>query len=194
MHLPGKPQQLPSQLWKNLSVLSWFTHPELECGSANRTLVEIPHVKEELDVETEVSGENPFREGAAFPTSRHSQGLSLCSQYNHLSPPQFPPPPLSSVLNLSLSFGTSQPLSSFLNLSLLSFGTPQPSLHLCVSTSHSTGSTLYSSAVLPNPTPVSLPELASWVTSSASGTNPHPLSYPGLDPDVSLFLIPSTQS
>lgn len=142
MHLPGKPQQLPSQLWKNLSVLSWFTHPELECGSANRTLVEIPHVKEELDVETEVSGENPFREGAAFPTSRHSQGLSLCSQYNHLSPDSFlilftasklVPESLSSVFWNSTAF----PSSACFHFALYWFNSvliccpPQP--HTCFS-------------------------------------------------------------
>lgn len=48
-----------------------------------------PVSKVKLDMEAEASGENPFRNGAAFSTTRHSWGLSLYSQYNHLTSHNF---------------------------------------------------------------------------------------------------------
>lgn len=87
-------------------------------------------------MEAEASGENPFRNGAVFSTTRHFWGLSLYFQYNHLTSHNFHPPPLTSFPNLPFSVPT---------------GTSHPPSHLCILTSNSSGSTLYYLLSSPSP-------------------------------------------
>lgn len=145
---------------KNFSMFSWFIRSELECNSADSTLV--PSLEGSWWRHLSAQGETGYRSKVIRKESFQRWNRLLYHQaslrtllvrpiQSHL-PLQLPPPPRSSFLNHSLSL---------LELHSLLF--------ICIFTSNSTSSTQYSFAVLSIPTSVSPPEPPSWVTSSTSG-------------------------